>query len=212
MAINRGPTPLSSPTTAVFDYGEVISRPQLSEARDRMERIAGVDPRDFWTAYWDERSDYDGGLTSTEYWDRISLRLGAEWDGAQRQDLWATDVSSWLHVTERSAGLVDRLADRGVRLALLSNAPADIAGALRHSPVLARFDALFFSCDLGIRKPAPDIYTHVLTELGVTPEETVFIDDREENVLAAKRLGIDAYHHGDADDLESFLTERFGKF
>nr|WP_184080297.1 HAD family phosphatase [Nocardiopsis mwathae] len=177
-----------------------------------MERIAGVDPRDFWTAYWDERPDYDGGLTSTEYWERIALRLGADWDGARRQELWATDVASWLHATEESAALLNRLAARGVRLALLSNAPSDIAGALRHSPVLARFDAVFFSCDLGIRKPDPEIYRHVLAELGAAPEETVFVDDREENVLAAKRLGIDAHHHGAFDDLVSFLTARFGMF
>ncbi|WP_156184924.1 HAD family hydrolase [Allosalinactinospora lopnorensis] len=203
-------------TTVVFDYGEVISRPQPPEARAELERLAGVPAEDFWTAYWAERPRFDAGAAPAEYWERIARRVGAEWgsetaaDTALKQSLWAVDVGSWLYVSPASCALLDRLAARGVRLALLSNAPHDIAGTLRRSPALASFEGLFFSCDLGVCKPDPAVYTHVLTTLGLTPEETAFVDDREENFLAAKRLGIDAHHYTGTEGLESFLTDRFG--
>ncbi len=200
----------ASITTVIFDYGEVLSLPPSTEARATLERLAGVPATDFWSVFWDERREYDRGCTAAQYWGRVARRLGADWDPALRQWLWATDVGSWLATSDESAHLLDRLAARGVRLALLSNAPHDIAGALRHSPALASFDSLFFSCDLGICKADPAAYTHFLRELGATPEETVFVDDREENVLAAEQLGIDAHHYCGHSDLEAFLTDRIG--
>ncbi len=202
--------------TVVFDYGEVLSRPQPAWARAEMERLADVPAADFWPAYWAERPHLDAGVTAAEFWERVARRSGAAWDTRTApeivQALWAADVRSWLEVAPETSGIVSRIARHGVRLALLSNAPHDIAGVLRRSPLLAPFDALFFSCDLGACKPDPAVYTHVLTTLGTAPEETVFVDDREENVVAAKRLGIDAHHFSDADDLESFLAQRFGSF
>ncbi|MDA0566087.1 HAD family phosphatase [Streptomonospora sp. S1-112] len=191
----------------VFDYGEVISQPPSAEDRTTLERLAGGSAEEFWTAYWAERREYDAGIGGDEYWRRIAARLGADWDAAHRHALWAVDVGSWLHVRPESTAVLERLADRGVRLALLSNAPFDISGALRHSPVLARFEALFFSADLGRCKPEPEVYRHVLDQLGTAPERTAFVDDREENILAAKELGIVAHHYAGTADLESFLTE-----
>jgi putative hydrolase of the HAD superfamily len=56
--------------------------------------------------------------------------------------------------------------------------------------LLDEFDAFFSSCYLGLRKPERKIYQVALDVLQRDPEETVFIDDREENVAAAVSLGI----------------------
>ncbi|MFC7330132.1 HAD family hydrolase [Marinactinospora rubrisoli] len=196
----------------VFDYGQVISEPPSAEARDRLERLGGVPAADFWSAYWAERPGYDAGGTASGYWQRVADRLGADWDPAHVQRLWAADVAAWLGICRDSAATLRRLATAGVRLALLSNAPHDLAGALRAAPVLEPFDRLFFSCELGICKPDPAVYRHVLADLGTPAEHTLFVDDREENVLAAKRLGIDAHHYAGARELDRFLAGRLGAF
>ncbi|MUL42949.1 HAD family phosphatase [Streptomonospora sp. PA3] len=190
----------------VFDFGAVISRTPPPEDRARIEALAGVPAEDLWAAYWSERRAYDRGIGAAEYWGRIARRVGADWSTATLHGLWALDVGSWLHVREDTTRILDLLAERGVRTALLSNAPLDIAGALRRSPVTAGFEALFFSCDLGVCKPESGIYEHVLGALGTAPERTAFVDDREENVLAAKRLGIVAHHFSGDGDLEPFLA------
>ena len=57
--------------------------------------------------------------------------------------------------------------------------------ALRH-----HFDAFFESSVLGLQKPDPRIYRHACSELGIAPEEAVFLDDIGRNLKAARALGM----------------------
>ncbi|KAL8786981.1 MAG: hypothetical protein Q9195_007959 [Heterodermia aff. obscurata] len=52
------------------------------------------------------------------------------------------------------------------------------------------FDRVFTSGHAGMRKPDIPFYSHVLQEVNLSPSETVFIDDKIENVRAARSLGI----------------------
>jgi len=88
--------------------------------------------------------------------------------------------------------LVSSLAGR-YSLGVLSNtffghwdyfAATDLAG---------RFSALMASHLLGCVKPDPEIYRKALRQIAAKPEETIFIDDKEENVAAALALGINAF-------------------
>ena len=57
------------------------------------------------------------------------------------------------------------------------------------------FDAVVISGEVGMRKPEPEIFAHVLDLLGVRAEETVFVDDLRQNVEAADALGLVGVHH-----------------
>lgn len=52
------------------------------------------------------------------------------------------------------------------------------------------FHAFFSSCETGRRKPEPDAFRYPLALTHRRPEETLFLDDREENVAAAAQLGL----------------------
>ena len=56
------------------------------------------------------------------------------------------------------------------------------------------FERNFYSHEMGMRKPDPQIYIQALTEAGLVPEETLFIDDMAENTEAAKTLGMKVLH------------------
>ena len=60
------------------------------------------------------------------------------------------------------------------------------------------FDALFnksyFSFDIHLEKPDPRFFELILDHEGLTPEETLFIDDTAANIKVAKSLGINTYH------------------
>ncbi|KUP96783.1 HAD family hydrolase [Thermobifida cellulosilytica] len=200
-----GAEPLSPVTTVVLDYGEVVSVPPPAAVRARLVELSTAPAEEFWDAYWGERRAYDSGISAHEYWDRVGARLGVSWPPAVRQELWATDMGGWLLPDPGVAALVARLAAGPTRLALLSNAPHDLAAVLRSAPLLHGFDALFFSCEIGLCKPDPAVYGHVLRELGAEPGETLFVDDREENVRAAARLGIRAHRHTGTRDLAALL-------
>ncbi len=52
------------------------------------------------------------------------------------------------------------------------------------------FDALEISCDDGLKKPDPKCFLSILEKLNIKPEESVFIDDKQENLDAAEKLGM----------------------
>jgi len=60
------------------------------------------------------------------------------------------------------------------------------------------FDQLFhkayFSFDLHLSKPNPEIFEFVLNQHRLVPSETLFIDDTLEHIEAARKLGLRTYH------------------
>lgn len=52
------------------------------------------------------------------------------------------------------------------------------------------FEKVWYSNELGMRKPNPDIFKYVLRDADIVPEETLFVDDLQENLDAAATLGI----------------------
>ena len=61
------------------------------------------------------------------------------------------------------------------------------------------FDKLFLSYQLGMRKPHKKIYRYAIKHLKVRPEQVLFIDDKEANVVVARELGMNTLRFtGDA--------------
>ncbi len=68
------------------------------------------------------------------------------------------------------------------------------------------FHHAYYSNEIGMRKPEKEIYEFVLAEQNLKPEETFFVDDKMENVEAAKACGIQAYWLTDRNKLTELLT------
>jgi putative hydrolase of the HAD superfamily len=56
------------------------------------------------------------------------------------------------------------------------------------------FEQLWFSHQIGLVKPDPEIFRYALKDGGLQPEETLFIDDTLVHVEAARSVGIKAWH------------------
>ena len=63
------------------------------------------------------------------------------------------------------------------------------------------FDGVYYSHLIRLRKPDRDIYEYVLADAELAPAETVFFDDLEENVAAARALGIRGVLKRPEDDI-----------
>ncbi|NKZ05882.1 HAD-IA family hydrolase [Actinomadura latina] len=62
----------------------------------------------------------------------------------------------------------------------------------RHGALLDRFDALVYSCRIGVAKPDPRAYEICAERLGVEPADVLFFDDTERNIVAAREAGMRA--------------------
>ena len=86
--------------------------------------------------------------------------------------------------------LVARLRGR-VPLGLASNSPRRLVdSALRTAGLTDAFDAIVTSDDVDCSKPAPDIYLEICRRLGVSPDETLALEDSSSGVAAAKAAGL----------------------
>ncbi len=95
--------------------------------------------------------------------------------------------------------LMDELAGRGHRMALLTNNVREWEPLWRAKlPVDEIFETVVDSAFVGMRKPDREIYELTLSRLdGIAPEECLFIDDTKVNCDAAEALGIAAVHFVD---------------
>jgi putative hydrolase of the HAD superfamily len=104
--------------------------------------------------------------------------------------------------------LLLELAARGTRIWALSNYPPWVSH-IRHRLQLDRFfEGYAVSCDTGFRKPDPRAYTQLLETVGVAPEECLFVDDRQQNVEAARALQFNVLRFTCASELRRELIRQ----
>ena len=72
-------------------------------------------------------------------------------------------------------------------------------------PDVLIFDECVVSYEVGVMKPHPRIYEVALEKGLASAEKSVFVDDREENIAAAKELGIHTIHFVPDTDLQREL-------
>lgn len=56
------------------------------------------------------------------------------------------------------------------------------------------FEKVYFSFDMGLRKPDPKIYQYLIDTHNLVPEKTLFVDDKKENTDSAAALGIKVWN------------------
>lgn len=194
-------------TSAVlFDYGMVLSGPPEPTAWRAMERILGVDEETFQAAYWKHRDSYDrgtlGGLT---YWNSVARDLHKSLDAASLNALIDADNALWTQPNHPMIEWAAKLQRAGIKTGILSNiGDAMEAGILARFPWLEDFSHHTFSHRLGIAKPDPAIYRHAVEGLHVPADEILFVDDKEENILAARAAGMVAVQYSSH---EAFVEE-----
>ena len=141
-----------------------------------------------------------GQLSPTEF--RVGLRA--------TYDLDATDAeidAAWhamlLDVPAERLALIEELRRQGHQTALLSNTNAlhiaEINQRLatrygfRHG-IADVLDRVFYSQEVGLRKPGEEIFRHALREMNWRAEDVLFIEDSPQHIATARRLGLRVLH------------------
>jgi 2-haloacid dehalogenase len=112
---------------------------------------------------------------------------------------------------DRTVRLLEELKRRNRQLRALTNWSVETFQLVRHDPdyaFLDHFEIIYVSGELGLIKPDPDIFEHVLADLGLAAGRILFIDDSAKNIEAADRLGFATHRFTDAAALEIDLRDR----
>ena len=99
---------------------------------------------------------------------------------------------------------------RNYKVIVLSDDIKDASKPMRKK-LRKYYHQLYFSCDLGVRKPDKRIFRIVINKLHTKPEECLFIDDKPENVKSAKSVGIHAVQFKNYSKLLNDLKNHGGE-
>ncbi len=107
-------------------------------------------------------------------------------------------------------GMKDLLLElkKSYKIGFISNTTVFESVILERWEIKDVFDATSFSWNLGIKKPSKEIFDITLEKLGIKPEEAVFIDDGEKNIIKAGEYGINTILFKSVDDLKNELSTR----
>ena len=125
----------------------------------------------------------NGEISADDFWMRFSSRIGKK----VSEDLFAKFFNPRLDLNVTA--ILKQLKDNA-RVVCGTNTFDSHYDYLVLGGYYDLFDAVYASNKMGVSKPHRDFYRYILMSEGVKPEDTVFIDDTEENVISAEKLGI----------------------
>lgn len=161
----------------------------------QMARDAGIS-EDSFQALW-QTTDYDrciGRATLEEVLERI-LRENQRYSEKLLKDIAKKRKEAkrecFRHVHPEIMPMLSQLKERGFLVGLISNCFFEEAEVIRESELFPCFDAVFLSCEQGVRKPDEEIFLRCMKKLSVKAEECLYVGDGGSYELeTAKKLGM----------------------
>ena len=144
-----------------------------------------------------------GRISTVEFLAELNNQLQSDLTLEEFKAIWILSLEENLAM----AKLLESLKQQVSKMYLLSNTNEIHWNEIHSRFNIARhFDELVLSHTLGLAKPDPEIYEHVLELSGISASKSLFIDDLEINVRAAEQLGINCILFRGIEDLKSKLT------
>ena len=213
----------------IFDIGRVIVRLEPRRALAILTQSAGASaksasPSDstsrataadaivtadkMWAAVQADPMWHDwqeGRVTAAQWHENICRRFGLKVSFEDFCRAWNNVIAPDLILPER---LFRQLAKR-VRLVLLSNTDVIHVEHMRSAFTFTRyFDAKIYSCEVGASKPGRAIFQAALKAAGTPAARSLFIDDVQVYVLAARKYGLQSIQFRNRPQLEAELRRR----
>ena len=195
----------------IWDMGGVLVRNMDPTIRGRLAEPYGMTYRDLEDLFFGNEMAYKasiGQASEADSWEFVRRKLNL-----RPADMPAFIAAFWScdRFDEDLYAFTMALKPR-VKVGLLSNAYAETRASLqqRFPHFYDMFDVTIFSAEVKMVKPDPRIYQLALEELGVLPQDAVFVDDFIENVEAARALGLDGIHFRDSQQARSEILTFLG--
>ncbi len=185
----------------LFDVGGVLSKDMIETKLRDLARRHRLPEEQLVRSGLALRQQADlGKLGDAEYWRAVLRRAGV---APSAED---TAIERYLEPVPGTLELARRLRAAGLRVGILSNDTADMAGARRRKLGYGDlFDPIIISAEVGQTKPGRAIFDHAVRLLGLPASQVLFVDNSEENVQGARRAGLRAIRFVDAAALEAEL-------
>ncbi|HLV37956.1 HAD family phosphatase [Xanthomarina sp.] len=181
--------------TLIFDFGDVFINLDKEGAMNHALEIFKL--QSFSEEMIAFNSFYEQGLISTEEFLEFYLENFPDLTENDVLHAWNCIIKDF---PEHRLEFIKKLAsEKKYQLILLSNTNTLHIDLIKNDVPFYEdfkncFDVFYLSHEINLRKPNADIYQFVLSENKLSPESCLFIDDTEENTIAAAKLGIHTWN------------------
>ena len=203
---------LNNLSTIIFDLGGVLINLDTSRSVKTFGKLSGLSNDEIYSKFLDDGWSYafeKGEIDAATFRNEVRKSLGIEVSDSHIDQAWNEML---LDIPYSRLQMVADLRNK-YQLFVLSNTNAihvetfnrKVAASTNGGVITDYFDKVYYSNELGMRKPDTEIYSHIIEENNLNPQETLFIDDMENNIIGAQSVGLRTVHLSDQD----YLTELF---
>lgn len=195
-------------TAIIFDLGGVVLSRGLWSFRAYLVEKYGVtdeQTRDiFIKKYY--KPYFSGKLSEGDFWIGVLHDLNIQADWKKLKEI----LLDFYTPNEGMFELLNKLKATGYKTYLLSDQTNDWWPLLdKRYNIFSYFDKVFISSEVGLHKPEKAFYEFVLNDTKLSPSETLFVDDLQENLDPAHEIGMNVLLFNDAEkfktELEAFI-------
>lgn len=178
----------------IFDLGNVLVNYNGQATLAALSELAGVSLEKLLAHYQTVEYTFGTGqLSGRGYYDLLNQTFGLH----ANYDSFVAALCRYQERNEAAFAFARELQARAdVVVGIISNTNEVHANWLHANlPELKQFSSVILSNEVGLLKPDPTIFQLSLNQLGVTPEQALFVDDVAENVEGGTAVGLASYLH-----------------
>ncbi|MFT4969490.1 MAG: FMN phosphatase YigB (HAD superfamily) [Chitinophagales bacterium] len=196
----------------IFDLGEVIVDLDISATEKAFAELLPLNNNPIYS-YSSQTRVFDlletGKISPQEFRNELRKLSSSDMTDEQIDIAWNAML---IEIPKRKINLVQnlRLSYQTFVLSNTNKIHIDYVNAKLLPPLALLdlsevFDQVYYSHDIRERKPDDAAFTYVLNKHELNPTETLFIDDKLENIETAQKLGIKTWHLTNREDLYELL-------
>ena len=191
----------------ILDMGNVLLEWNkdkiLQGVSDTKEEYLVLDKAIFQSGLW-LRLDL-GTMTREELVLKVVSMIGRVYQKKVEEVIW--NWSSYIDIYREVFPVLSELKKKGHRIFVLSNTSKVFYDLLEEqlSPLKELLDGFVLSCDIKAIKPDLAMFKGILDKYQLDPTNCVFLDDIEDNTIAAEKLGIKSYQVKKRSDVVDIL-------
>jgi len=191
-----------------FDFGGVLAEEGFREGLFAIARQHGLDEQEFLKTGVDltfNQGFVTGKIDVKMYWQMLREKTGID----ALDEALTHEVLSRFTIRPWMLDIVKNLKEVGIRVAILSDQTTWLDEFAKKHGFFELFEQIFNSYYLGMCKRDLALFDYVVAEMGVKPEESLLIDDNQENIERAKQRGLQGILFLTRESFENELTEVF---
>ena len=200
----------SLPTAALFDIGNVLVHLDFENSLVRLVPPGVEDCKERIYSLLEKKDELEAGaIAENDFIAWASGQLGFTGTSEAFLEAW----NSIFEPIHAMWGIAAFLRSQRLKIILFSNTNSMHARwLLENYDVFEDFDGRVFSHEVGALKPDPAIYQHAVEEFGLTPADTLYLDDLPENIAKGEELGFRCHQYAFARHHEfiAWLDQQFG--